>query len=213
MNANIFGAFSEDQISRLTGLSRAQLSAWRRSGFVQPSYKTSDNPRAPYAFVYSFKDLLTLRVLNQLRNVHGVSLQELKKAGNELKTFGIEDWTSRKLWVFKRRVVFKEPDTEKMREVSSRQYMADIPLEVVTSEASKDIQRLNKRQADKIGVIEKRRQVLSSQPIFSGTRIPVSVVIDYINEGKTNEEIFADFPLLRDGDIKAAQDFMHKKAA
>ena len=54
--SNIMGAFGDEQVSRLTNLSRGQLSNWRRSGFVKPSIKIKDNPRSPYSFAYSFKD-------------------------------------------------------------------------------------------------------------------------------------------------------------
>ena len=74
-NANIIGAFSEEQVGNLTGLSRAQLRGWNRRGFIKPEFKVGENPRQPFTFIYSFKDLLKLRVLNQLRNVFSVPMR------------------------------------------------------------------------------------------------------------------------------------------
>lgn len=196
----VIGAFSEEQVSRLTGLSRAQLSSWRRSGFIRPSIVTGDNPRVPYSFVYNFKDLLKLRVINQLRNIHNVPLSELRKVEAELDSIGMEDWTSKRLWVSNRLVVFEEPKSKKKREISSRQFVAEIALEVVTSDAREDIRKMNNRN-DKVGQIEKRRQVVSSSEVFAGTRIPVSVVIGYLKAGKSNSQILSDYPDLEKGDI------------
>ena len=211
--ASILGAFSEEQVLKLTGLRRGQLSSWRRSGFVEPEFKNGDNPYVPFTFVYSFRNLLTLRVLNQLRNVHGVSLRELKKTGAELRKFGIDDWASRKLWVFNGKVVFEEPESEKKREISSRQFIAAIPLDMITADAREDIKKLNQRDASQIGKTEKRRQVVSSAEVFSGTRIPLRVVIDYLRAGKSDREIMLDYPDLREKDIAFAHGVMTDKAA
>ena len=207
------GAFSEEQVSRLTGLSRSQLSSWRRQGFVKPSYEVSRDRRKSYNFIYSFKDLLTLRVVNQLRNAHGVPLSELRKVASELKTMGYEDFAAKKLWVWNKRVVFKEPKSEKFREISSKQFAADIPLDVVISDARADIKKINSRGAEHFGKLEKRRQVVSSSQVFSQTRIPVSVVIKYIQAGKKNSDIIANFPTLNQKDIDLARSMANKQAA
>lgn len=198
---DIIGAFSEEQVSRLTGLSRGQLSGWRRSEFVKPSYRSGVKPRAAYSFVYSFKDLLKLRVLNQLRNVHGVSMHELRKVSVELEKIGIEDWASKRLWVSNRKVVFEEPESKKKREVSTKQFVAEIALEVITSSARNDIDRLNERDDTKIANVEKRRQVSSSSEVFAGTRIPVSVVVEYLEAGVADSDILLDYPDLTQKDI------------
>ena len=209
----IIGAFSEEQVSRLTGLSRAQLSGWRRSGFVDPSYRSGAKPRAAYSFVYSFKDLLKLRVLNRLRNVHAVTVQELRKVALELENIGINDWSSKRLWVANRKVVFEEPESKKKREVSSKQFVAEIALEVVTSSAREDIKRMNERDNSKVGQVEKRRQVASSMEVFAGTRIPVDVVMQYLKVGKSNGEILTDYPDLTVEDIKLARSYLNEQAA
>jgi uncharacterized protein (DUF433 family) len=205
MERAVVGAFSEDQVAKLTGLSRAQLRQWNRNGFIRPSFKASDDARKPYNFIYSFTDLLKLRVLNQLRNKHGVSMQELRKVERALDHLGDDKWTKQKLWVSNRKVVFNEPESLRKREISSKQFVAEIALEVVTSDAREDIRRLNDRDEGAIGQVVKRRHFHSSEPVFSGTRIPVAAIVDYIEAGYTNEQIIGQFPALRDGDIEAAR--------
>lgn len=212
-DASIIGAFSEEQVSRLTGLTQAQLRGWNRNNFIRPEFKVGDDPRKPFSYIYSFKDLLKLRVLNQLRNVYSVSMPELKRVERELAHMGDEKWTSQKLWVHNRKVVFVEPESSRRREVSSRQFVAEIPLEVVTSDARQDILRLNHRSVDQIGRVEKRKHVHSSEPVFAGTRITVTAVQGYLSAGLREAEIIAQFPGLEPGDVAAAREYAQAEAA
>lgn len=213
MNApsSILGAFSEDQVAALTGLSKSQLRAWGRRGFIRPEFKAEDG-RRPFSRIYSFKDLLKLRVLNQLRNVHNVTMRELEKVGRELSHLGDDKWTSQKLWVFRRRVVFEEPETHRRREIASKQYVFEIPLEVITADARTDIQRLNRRDEGQVGEIERRRHLHSSDEVFAGTRIPIAAVLDYVRAGSSDDAIIDQFPSLQAGDIEAARARLAKAA-
>lgn len=210
---SIVGAFSEEQVSRLTGLSRAQLRRWNNSGFIRPEYSVDDSPRKPFSRIYSFKDLLKLRVLNQLRNVYRVSMPELRAVEKVLAHMGDEKWASQKLWVHNRRIVFEEPESSKKREVASKQFVAEIALEIVTSDARRDILRLNRRDGDRVGKIEKRRQVHSSEPVFSGTRIPVSAVLGFLDAGYSDQRILDEFPDLEADDLQAARAHADSRAA
>ena len=211
-NTSIIGAFSEDQVSRLTGLTKSQLRGWNRRGFIRPEYRTSDDPRKPFSYIYSFKDLLKLRVLNQLRNVYSVPMHELERVEHALAHMGDEKWTSQKLWVSNRRVVFEEPESLRKREVASKQFVAEIALEVVTSDARQEIQRLNRRNSGEVGVISQKRHVHSSEPVFMGTRIPVSAIEKYISSGLSDAEIIDRFPSLEVGDLDAARAWMKEAA-
>jgi uncharacterized protein (DUF433 family) len=207
MNAsvNIIGAFSEEQVSALTGLTRAQLRRWNRNGFIRPEFKVGDNARKPFTFIYSFKDLLKLRVLNQLRNVHNISMIELRRVERELAHMGDDKWTSQRLWVHGKKVVFEEPESLQKREISTRQFVAEIALEVVTSDAREDIRKLNRREAGEVGQIIKKRHLHSSEPVFAGTRIPVTAVIGYLEAGYSTGEIIDRLPDLQPGDVDAAR--------
>jgi uncharacterized protein (DUF433 family) len=205
MDSNILGAFGEDQVSDLTKLSRAQLRAWNRRGFIRPEYfQGNSDKRSPFAYIYSFKDLLKLRVLNQLRNIYNVPMKELIRVERELAHLGDDKWTNQRLWVLNRRVVFEEPESSKKREIASKQFVAEIPLEVVTSDARNDIRRLNERSAASSGKIVSKKHLHSSNPVLAGTRIPVSAIAGYLNAGYTAAAIIEQFPGLTVEDIKAA---------
>lgn len=201
----ILGAFSEEQVSKLTGLSRSQLRAWNRRGFIRPEFKVAGGGTRPYTYIYSFKDLLKLRVLNQLRNVHSVQMKELERVERVLEHLGDDKWTSQRLWVANRRVVFEEPESLRKREIASKQFVAEIALEVVTTDARRDIARLNERGEDRVGIIHKKRYLHSSEYVFEGTRIPVSAVIGYLDAGYKPREIVKRLPDLTLEDIEAAE--------
>ena len=202
---NIIGAFSEDQVSHLTGLSRGQLRAWNRRNFIRPEFKASEGSRRPFTSIYSFKDLLKLRVLNQLRNLYNVPMRELERVERELSHLGDEKWTSQRLWVHNRKVVFEEPASSRKREISTKQFVAEIPLEVVTADARNDIARLNRRDSDEVGKIMTKRHLHSSEPVFAGTRIPVSAVLGYLDAGFGDDDILNRLPDLEAADIVAAR--------
>jgi uncharacterized protein (DUF433 family) len=204
-HSGILGAFSEEQVSGLTGLSRSQLRAWNRKNFIRPEFKVRGGGTRPYTYIYSFKDLLKLRVLNQLRNVHKVPMKELERVERVLAHMGDDKWTSQRLWVANRKVVFEEPESHRKREIASKQFVVEIALEVVTSDARKDIARLNRRGVDERGQIIKKRYLHSSDPVFKGTRIPVAAVIGYLDAGLRPREIVRRLPSLTVEDVKAAQ--------
>ena len=212
-NDNVIGAFSEEQVESLTGLSRAQLRRWNRSEFIRPEFRINDNTRKPFSYIYSFKDLLKLRVLNQLRNVYSVPMGELRRVEQELSHLGDAKWTSQKLWVHNRRVVFEEPESCQKREVSSKQFVAEIALEIVTSDARQDIHKMNRRNGGEVGRIEKRRHLHSSEPVFAGTRITVDAVIGFMNARFSDAEILVQFPDLQADDLRAAREYAEAEAA
>jgi uncharacterized protein (DUF433 family) len=52
--------------------------------------------------------------------------------------------------------------------------------------------------------IELNPRVCNGKPVIKGTRIPVSVILELIEEGKSWEEILAGYPELTHKDIHAA---------
>jgi Predicted transcriptional regulators len=82
----VIAVFTADQASRLTGVSRRQLGSWDRNGFFKPSIVYGE--RGAYARLYSFRDLLSLKVLNQLRNKTRVSLDHLREVKRDLSHLG-----------------------------------------------------------------------------------------------------------------------------
>lgn len=205
-NDVVIGAFSEQQVSSLSGLTFGQVRRWRRMGFLNPSYKEENkNPKRAYANIYSFRDLMVLRILGSLSSDHGVPLRELKSAGEALSEIGVADWASTRLWVADKKVVFTDPSHKRKREASSGQYVVEIALEVVTTSAKAAIRQYNKRDSGQIGQTEKKRHLQSSQEVFAGTRIPIKAVSGYIRAGYSNTAILKEYPALKKEDIERAR--------
>jgi uncharacterized protein (DUF433 family) len=207
----VIGAFSEDQVQVLSGLSNSQLRRWRRDGFIRPSF--DDGGNSPFSHIYSFKDLVNLRVLNALRNVHRVSLSELKKVGRALSHLGDDRWTATTLWVLGRKVVFEEPETHRKREITTKQYVADIPLRVAISSARDALERENRRGRDEIGKVVQHRYVSRNAPVLAGTRIPVRVIKEFADAGYSAQQIIREYPTLTKADVAAAIEFEAARAA
>lgn len=202
-NSNVIGAFSEEHAERLSGVSLAQLRRWDRLGFFKPSFAAEDR-HLPYSRVYSFKDLVALRVLNELRNNHGVSLQHLRRVAETLGHLKDDLWSTTTLSVLNKRVVFNEPETSKPREVVSGQYVADIPLRVVISSTRRAVGEMNRRTDEEIGLIVRAKFNNRNAAVFAGTRIPVSAIRHFAEAGYSTAKIVKEYPDLTVADIEAA---------
>ena len=200
----IIGAFSEEQAQRLSGVSLNQLRRWDADGFFQPSI--ADLKRVPFGRVYSFRDIVSLRVLNDLRNKNKIPLSHLRDVSQTLAHFGDERWTKTTLYVLGRRVVFDDPRTDLRQEVVSGQRVFDIPLRVVIASTKKAVLQLGER-ADKAGQIVRARFVSQNEPVMAGTRVPVSAVQDFARAGYSADRIIKEFPDLTLADVEAAVEF------
>lgn len=208
----VIGAFSEADAARLSGLTVGQLRSWDRKGFIQPSYAETDRS-LPYSRVYSFRDIVSLRVLGQLRNVHKIPLQHLRKVSETMAHLGDARWTATTLYVLGKRVVFTDPRTEKRVEVVSGQRVFDIPLRVVISDTKKAVADLNRRDETTGGRIVHGKFTLQNELVFEGTRIPVAAVKRYLDAGYSPEAIIGEFPGLTSKDIEIARTFEKGQSA
>ena len=207
----MIGAFSAEQAKRLSGVSGAQLRLWHTNHFLPASF-ANERSRSPFSRIYSFKDVVTLRVLHQLRNIHKVSMPELRKVAEMLSDLGSEKWTSFRFWVHNRKVVFREPDTRRPREITSNQYIVELGLEVEVTSAHRALAEMNSRESQ-FGRIEKSKFVAHRQPIIAGTRIPVSAVTQFAEAGYSTDQIVAEYPSLTAADVLAALAYGTAKAA
>jgi DNA-binding transcriptional MerR regulator len=110
---NVIGAFSEDHTALLAGVSRHQLREWDRRGLLRPSYGALAH--VPYGRVYSFRDLVSARVLGHLCNDHKVSLKQLVEAHRKLSQLSDAPWASTVLYVLGREVVVGMPGPSNAR--------------------------------------------------------------------------------------------------
>ncbi len=199
---NVIGAFSEEQVARLAEVSRRQLREWDRVGLLSPSYGV-DEPHIPYGRVYSFRDLVSAKVVGQLRR-HRVPIAHLLKTLNALSALSDDPWSSTVLYVLGREVVVAEPGSRQKLHLISGQRVLDIPLKVMIGGVRRDIAKLNERGADVRGKVERAKFVAQNQLVVAGTRIPVSAIQSFAEAGYSVAAIIREYPSLNPTDVKAA---------
>lgn len=200
---SIIAAFSEEQVERLTGLSKTQLRYWDKTGFFAPKFAEEDRRRA-YSRLYSFKDVVALRTISVLRNRHDVPLQHLRKVAEKLSHLKDDLWIKTKLYVLGRKVIFHEPGTNLPREVVSGQYVIGVLLKTIVSDTQKDVEKMHRRDPAKVGQIERSRFVNHNAWVIGGTRIPTAAIRRFKEAGYTNAQIRKEYPDLKPRDIAAA---------
>jgi uncharacterized protein (DUF433 family) len=209
---NTIAAFSEDHAVRLTGVTKTQLRYWDRTDFFVPTY-AEQNRRMPFSRVYSFKDIVALRVLNVLRNQFRVSLHQLRDVNEKLSERTTDRWTGVRLYVLNKKVIWNEPGTALPQEIASGQYIVPVELDDVLSSTDQDVAAMKARDKAKVGKIEQHRYVGHNAPVIGGTRIPVSAIKNFASAGYSNAQILAEYPDLTEEDIKAAIAYEHAAAA
>ena len=211
MTDNVVGAFSEEQAERLTGVTRAQLRRWDRTDFFKPAFAGSST-RA-FSRIYSFRDIVSLRVLNQLRNIYNVTMPELRKAAAGMTHLGDDRWATASLWVHRGKVVYQEPATEDRYEASTAQKMLEIPLQIAISDTKEAVASMNRRDPAKIGTVIRTKYVNNMVPVLAGTRVPVSAIKGYVDAGYSTKHILHEFPDLTAADVEAAIAYKRDVAA
>lgn len=199
---NIQYTFLARDVVRLTGLSMSQLTRWDREGFFAPRY-ADDNRKSAYSRIYSFKDVVGLRTISELKGRHGVPFRELRRVAKELSSYTKTPWSDIRLWVWNRIVHFNEPETGRDREVVGGQYVL-FPLEAVERDVINSIAELRKRRETDFGHLEQHRLVARNALVVAGTRIPVSAIKNFSGAGFSPEQIMQEYPALTREDIEAA---------
>ena len=209
--SNVIAAFSEDQASALTRLSIGRLRYWARTGFFEPSYVAET--RGPYGKIYSFKDIVALRTLEMLRVRNGVPLQHLRRVAEKLAHLEDELWTTTKLRVWDRKVVFDEPESGRAREVLSGQFVEEYQLIEIINETGSEINQMKSRDETEIGQIVSVAGVHRGAPVMAGTRIPVASIKRLHEDGFDVDRIIREFPRLSAADVEAALNYSTSDAA
>jgi uncharacterized protein (DUF433 family) len=210
--SNIIAAFSEEQVQRLTGLTKSRLRYWHRTNFFSPTFVEED-PGLPYSRFYSFKDVVALRTLELLRVQNGVPLQHLRKVAEKLSHLRDDLWTKTTLYVASRKVALVNPETGDGEEVVSGQHVMQLALNKVVSGTIHDIEAMRKRKAEEIGNVAKASGVCHNSWVIAGTRIPVASVRRLHEDGYSVEQIIEEYPDLTPEDVRAALEHGAAKAA
>lgn len=199
----VIAAFTEEQVERLAGVSQRQLRYWANDKFFVPSLAFEEEDM-PVLRMYSFRDLVCLKVINALRNDAKIPLGHLREVKDKLSHLGDDLWAKTTLYVLGKKVVFDNPETGEKEEVASGQGVLQIPLLVVSGNMEEAVKTMRQRNAASIGKIEKKRGVSHSKPVISGTRIPVKSVQAFSEAGYSIDEIMKQYPTLTREDIRAA---------
>ncbi len=205
-------AFSEDQVARITGLTKGRLRYWAKTDFFTPSF-VEDNPRLPYSRFYSFKDIVALRTLELLRVQNNVPLQHLRKVAEKLSALADDLWVSTKLYVVDRKVVFVNPTTGNPEDVVSGQYLLGIPLGRIIDDTKNDVIEFRQRPRESIGKLRQERFIARNAWSFAGTRIPVGSIRRLHEDGYSIAQIIEEYPDLTHEDVEAALRHVASQAA
>lgn len=203
--ANIIAAFSEEHTHRLTGVTQSQLRYWHRTKLFSPSFADR---------IYTFRDIVSLRVLGVLRNQYQISLQHLRKVSDRLAHLTDDRWTGVRLYVLGKKVAWQEPGTARPQEIVSRQYvLPTIQLEAVVSDTHRDIACLNVRGDEQVGKITKSRNINHNAAVVAGTRIRVRAIKRFHEAGYSVEQILKEYPDLNEKDIEVALEYVDLRAS
>lgn len=206
----VIAAFTTEQAAVLTGVTTAQLRSWDRSEFFCPSVRVAETGR--YSQLYSFRDLLALKVLHQLRNETRVSMDHLREVKRDLSHLGEEMWTKSTLYLLGKRVVIERDDLTRI-EAGSGQEVLQIPLRVIVGGMRERIAGLNQRTEEEVGRVARKRGVVQNQAVIAGTRIPVTAIQEYLDAGYEVDKILEEYPRLTQEDVEAARNFDDSAAA
>jgi DNA-binding transcriptional MerR regulator len=116
----VIAAFTEEQVERFTGISQRQLRSWSSGSFYVPSIKLDAQDLSGLR-LYSFRDLVCLKVINALRNDAKIPLQELRATKERLAHLGDDMWVKTTLYILGKRVVFDNLETGEKEEARSGQ--------------------------------------------------------------------------------------------
>jgi len=190
--------FTYDEAARLAGLSRNRLDRILSTGVHDPEHPSS---------ILSFRDLVALRTIARLRDKYHVPLPRLRKAYVYMLEHAHCPWAELKVGAAtKKDVGFWNPTTE-IWELANEtgQMVAAFTIAEVEEEMAAAVIRDRQRKPEDVGQFDRTRGVMGKALCFKGTRIPRSVVIDYIREGASNAEILDEYPSLTIEDIDAAK--------
>lgn len=200
-------AFTAEHVRGLTGLSISQLRYWDKTEFFSPTL-VGEEKRRTFHRVYTFRDVVGLRTIALLRNVHHIPLQELRRVGSWLHAHYTTPWASLRFWLAGRRVVFSDPASESVVDPQKDgQTVVAIDLAPIADDMGAAANALTKRQPDQIGRVVRNRYVVHNAWVVAGTRIPTKAIWNFHAAGFDVDGIVREYPRLTPEDVKAAIEF------
>lgn len=199
-------AFTLDHASRATGVSERRIRYWDDTGVLSPSLVDDDRGGA-YSRIYSFRDLVGLRTIAELRDRFGVSLQGLRAVGDRLRRHNDTPWSELRFYVSGQHLFFKDPETELLLSALKPGQIAligTLDLVRVELETRRRANLLVERTEDQFGQLVQNRYVAGNRTVIAGTRIPTTAVWEFHEAGYDDEAILKEYPRLLPIDVKRA---------
>lgn len=203
--------FTDEQAARLAHISLDQIRYWDQTHFFEPSI-AFENRRVAFSRIYSFDDVVALRVLGELRNVYDVPLQHLRSVRDKYQ-MDQSAWAEEELYVHKKRVYFKNERGNFVNSDTDEETLPHIPIPKVNADVKAEAAQLRIRSTELTGHKTKARSVTRAAEVFEGTRIPIDMVKEYFDEGLTQADILKDYPTLTKQAIDAAIHWLGIRAA
>lgn len=198
---DVISAFSAEHVAQITGLTANQLRYWDRTGFFRPTYAHTGEGIKPIK-IYSFKDVVGLRIIAVLLKEHKLSVQYLKTVAKELLLRSDAPWSSLALAVCKGEVVIIDRESGHGQGIFSGQGIL-VPIIDQIRHVRRAAADLSRRNSGQIGSLERHRNVAHNARVFAGTRVPVRAVEQFLDVGYTVDSILNEYPVLDRKDIEA----------
>jgi uncharacterized protein (DUF433 family) len=197
-------AFTQELVSRITGLTRRQLEYWDQIGVLSPSVAGRSDRGDPA--LYSFADVIRLAVAAEMRR-RDMLPGEIREMAKALEAEGVADPLltiqfvgdpkSGRAFLLHPRT--REPEAAKHRGQQASVY--DLDLKDLRTGLIAKIEALTRR---KPGKVVRLRSVQGSHPVLEGTRVPTAKIATLAAGGWDEDRIMQAFPRLTRTDVNAA---------
>jgi uncharacterized protein (DUF433 family) len=200
-------AFSQDDVSKLVGLSRRQLDYWDQTDVISPSIASYEG--RGYQRLYSFRDLIKLKVGAELRKRHMLP-SRIKATIEALEDRGFADPFVTVRWVVEpdgNDVLYLDPSSDRPMSGRAPDQVAepmDLPLRDIKTGLEATVAE---HLARPTGQVTSIRNLQGSAPVIAGTRVPTAKIAGLAARGWDTQRILAAYPSLTDDDVEAALEY------
>lgn len=201
-------SFTTDQVARITKVSHRRLQYWLERQIITADIDVNRGRR--HVRLWSFANLVEVKATVWLRSKH-LPLQSLAKIVERLRERGAARPLAEvqiavrskpgRLGV--RDVMVQFGDGVWLHPISGQELLFLDPWKDFGSELEAAVAADEARRRT-VGLIERRRGTLGSEPVFAGTRIPVKAVTDLIDSGWGVDRVLKNYPGLTSRDVETA---------
>jgi uncharacterized protein (DUF433 family) len=194
-------AATPEVAARLAGATVRQINYWREIRLIEPAVVRRLSARNEVR-LYDFTGLVELRIVAALRS--RLSLQHIREVINRLRTSYDRPLTELRFAVQGRNLYFQHPDgTWEGGKRPGQIVLAEV---IMLDAVRADLRRAAAEHSREPGRVVRRRRVHASKPTFAGTRIPVSAIEAFLQDGASDQDILTAYPQLTAADVAVVRD-------